>query len=188
MTAPWIAAILGLWAVVLLIAALGVGLLRRATATLEGTQALLRGMTRKPDVGGLTEGARLRDFDAIDAHGGRVHSASFRGQPTIYLLMDNECGPCEELERELTRDLDWLDGIRLVAIFEGGDHPHDSALPSEVEVLFQRAAEVSSAFESSATPHAFAVDGTGVVVAKTVPNSVEHLRELAQSLNGTERG
>jgi hypothetical protein len=57
-----------------------------------------------------------------------------------------------------------------VVIVDGED---DLGLPAWVPVLHQRDGSAAEAFDTTATPYAFALDSAGVVTASAIPASVD---------------
>ncbi len=57
---------------------------------------------------------------------------------------------------------------------------HSLGLEEVENVLVQRERELSIAFMTSTTPHAFAIDRSGMIVANSTPNTLSQLQELAQ--------
>ena len=53
-------------------------------------------------------------------------------------------------------------------------------LESLRDLLVQPANELSIAFRTSTTPHAFAIDRSGIVVATDTPNTFDHLLALVR--------
>lgn len=177
MITPWIVALLALWAVVLLLAVLVLGTMRRLTPLLE--RAELATQANRP--GGLQPGATVPDFEAVDAEGEPLTAVDLEGQQSVVLLVDLDCPPCKQLVVEIaaadTRSL----GAELLAIY--GERALHSGFPAVAgaRTLVQVGGSVSRAFESNSTPHTFVLDGRRVVDSGT-PNTIEGLRHLALRL------
>ena len=177
MSTPWIVAVLALWMLVLLLAVLVLGTLRRLAPLLERAEVAIQGS--RP--GGLEPGAWVPDFEAVDADGARLTAADLDGQRSMVLLVDLDCPPCKQLVGEISaadpRELEF----ELVAIY--GERALHSGFPEVpgVRTLVQVDGSVSRAFESNSTPHTFVLDGRRVVDSGT-PNTIEGLRHLALRL------
>jgi len=178
--APWIAAFLALWLLVLALALLQLGLLRRIAPVLEAAERQLHGGAVA--LSGLPAGAPLPDFAVETRDGEVVRASSLRGQETIWLLASPGCAPCEALAAELRDAGEPALGVPLVAVADASGA--GLRLPPGVVTLFQRDRAAAVALQADATPHAVAVDGDGVVVATTTPNTLDDLQALAALLTG----
>jgi hypothetical protein len=184
MTTPWIITLATLWVVVLLVVVILLGLIRRVLPVLNdlGTgPPSAGGVVFGP--GGLSPGSTLPTFEAQYSDGRLFSSSQMKGSPSIVLLAEPDCEPCQLLASELQRQ----DGIGVDLLFVSPEPwERDGAFPQGVSMLIQSGNSVSRAFRSAATPHAFAIDAAGTVVENTIPGSVEDLNQLAGRL--TEEG
>jgi hypothetical protein len=182
LTTPWIVAFLALSSVVVAEALLLIGFLRRALAVLEAAESRLSGSGTQ--IGGATPGMSVPAFEVRNSHGQRVRSDELTNAPTLFLFLSAHCEPCRPLLAQL-RASGWDQSEpRLVAVL--GESVADRALefPAGVRAVYQSDRAAAHAFESTATPQAFAVDASGVVTASTIPESIDDLRRLTQSLEG----
>lgn len=177
MSTPWIVALLALWALVLLLAVLVLGTLRRLAPLLESLELASQG--NRP--GGLETGALVPDFEAVDADGARLTAADLEGQRSLVVLVDLDCPPCKQLVGEISATDPHQLELELFAIY--GERALHSGFPEVpgMRTLVQVDASVSRAFESNSTPHTFVLDGRRVVDSGT-PNTIEGLRHLALRL------
>jgi hypothetical protein len=100
MTAPWIALQVALSVLVLVIAVVLLGLLRRILPVLEA--AGHAASHRHEQAGGLAPGTRLPNFEVVTREGEVVHAADLRGRAAVVLLVSAGCHPCDALIAELT--------------------------------------------------------------------------------------
>jgi thiol-disulfide isomerase/thioredoxin len=101
-----------------------------------------------------------------------------RGEPSLVLFLSSTCAPCKELARQLRRPVAAETvGARLVVVVRDEHEAHALELTG-VEVVYQPDFALSRAFETSATPHAFAIDADGIVAGSSTPNTLGRLREL----------
>jgi hypothetical protein len=179
MSAAWIVAYVALASVVILLAVLVLGTLRRITAVLERAELTLTSATPRP--GGLEPCEDVPDFAAVTASGERFTAEALDGRSSLVVLVDQDCPPCRRLLDELaTEAVEELPDLYVVF----GDRVLHSGVPEVAvasAVLVQVDGSVSRAFRSSSTPHTFALQGRRVVAAAT-PNTVEGLRHLALRL------
>ena len=180
MTGPWIAAFMVLWLLVLALAFLQLGLLRRILPVLEAAER--HGHGGRFGLGGLAPGTPLPDFEVETEAGDPVHTRDLRDRQAVWLLASPGCAPCEVLAAELREAGGAALGVPLVAVSDASDSGQTLGLPPEVTTLYQRAGVAGEAFRTDATPHALAVDAQGVVVATSTPNTLADLRALARRL------
>jgi peroxiredoxin len=180
MTGPWLAAFVVLWVLVLLLAVLVLGLLRRVLPLLDHLEA------RRPAAPelGLSAGTSVPAFEARD-RAGKAVGADDVPRPGIVLFLEPDCRPCEKLAKQVRTDADRLDGVPLV--FVTSDTEEGRALaPTSGLTMLQTGHAVSHAFQTSITPHAFLVDRDGRLSDRMVPESVDDLNLLAALLGPKE--
>lgn len=184
MTVPWMIAFGSLAATVVLLGILEVGTLRRVTAVLERAEEALRYRIIAPEIGGVAVGTSLPSFEVEDAEARRLISTQLLEKPTIFLLMDSSCAPCSQLAANLEASQLSLEPRLVVIIDRAGNDSYVAALPAAT-VVYRFDDGPFDAFESRATPHAFAVDQDGIVRGRVVPNAPDDLISLAESLSRT---
>ena len=179
MTVPWIVVLCLLSVCVLLTALVVLGALRRISSVLEQAEARLRDLPAEASSGpgGLELGATLPAFEADRLGGGDpLTDVELRGSPATILFLSASCPPCATLARDLRRQ-DRDESVYVVV-----SEPNDAEklrLTEAQPVLIQRNGQLSEAFKTSATPHAFVFNSTGILVAAGTPNSGAALRRLA---------
>lgn len=182
MTGPWIALIIVLWATVLLIGFLVLGLLNRTSSVLDRLQsALERGELGGLASGrGLSPGSRVPTFSGRTPDGNWLSDADLRGQPTVMLFLDPDCGPCKALVTGLRDGSMALNGAQLVVVMHDTDEARSIDVGRSRMVVFQSDNSISMAFRTAVTPNAFALSAAGKIVDRRIPSSVEDLAELAR--------
>jgi hypothetical protein len=184
MSVPWVVAFVSLWVLVILTAVVVVGVLRRISGVLEQAEARLRSSDSGFALGGIPVASRVPEFRVFQGNGsnGGSHEvmwADLIDAPTILLFMDQDCEPCRQVANEVDAAIDELKGVRfLVVLNEEAGRPQ--WLPTRVPVVYERRQEVSQAFENTATPQAYLLDPSRLVLAKRVIGSLSDLRELAR--------
>lgn len=178
MSGAWIAAFLALWAVVLLLGLLVLGLLRRIGPVLERAEFVASSAVG-PGIG-LPLGTTVPDFELSLANGEAISAADLRGRPYVLLFVSSGCAPCRGLAAEIRTREGPAPLADLIVVAAESDA--DAALTDApyATLAFQSGRAVSDAFGTSATPHAFAVDTSGTVVASSFPNTLDHLEALAR--------
>jgi hypothetical protein len=180
-TAPWIVAYGVLAAVVLVVAVLMLGVLRRVVPLLENVEAGSQAMLPA----GLPLGSRVPEFVALAPDGSPFDESDLGDDPAVLLFIGAGCPPCEALAAEV-RAHERRFPARVVAIAVDTEANRDflSGLPLEVAY---HDGSVTRAFETSAMPHAFAISG-GAVMRAAVPHTVADLGALAlAALKGGDR-
>lgn len=181
MTGPWIVAFLALWAVVVLLAVLTLGLLRRLAPALEQAERVAA-MGRVMDDLGLPEGSPVPAFDVVDGAGRAVPFSDVGPPDRVVLFVDADCPACGAVTTALARH-PRPDALPLVVVAGSGTPPdHYAGLRAAgFPVLAQPDGAATAAFRQRAFPAAFAVAG-GTVVAAAIPGSVADLERLAAAL------
>lgn len=182
MSAAWIAAFVALAALSVLTALVVIGTLRRVSVVPQQAESRLRELPSDFGPGGLPTGMFIPDFEAVTGEGARFTSADLRGIPSVLVFLSSGCAPCRTLAAELEDATAARLGVRLLIVLRDSSERRDLGLDSTLEFVFQSDGAVSRAFATSATPHAFVIDPTGIVVASGTPNSVRGLEELVDHI------
>lgn len=194
MSTPWIIAFLALWAVVLVTLAVTIGLLRRTGPLLEQLERRLAADAQaEPAAWGAPVDTQVPEFRVAaengDADTGReMTSAELIRIPTILLFMEEHCGPCQRVarrpaavsalqRRELGGGATEIDGVPLRVVLDG-ESGRPNWLPTDIPVIYEHRREVSRAFKNRATPQAYLVDPSRLVVRRRVVGSLSDLREM----------
>jgi hypothetical protein len=182
MTGPWLLAFLALAALVLLMAVVQVGILRRVTVLLERAEAAVAAGGSGAGGDGLNPGARIAPFTASTIDGRRFDSDSVTGE-AMWLLLSAGCGPCQVLAAELAGGSGERIGMPVVALVGAAGDAAELGLPAWVQVVVAADGIAMATFRTSSTPHAFASAG-GVVKAQAIPNRLADLARLAARARG----
>lgn len=182
MSAPWTIAFVALWAVVAVIGLLTVAILRRISEVLEQAEAVLRLTPLSVEPGGLPAGSTVPDFIATSQEGSVVTAQQLLGEPCIVLFLSSGCTPCHRLVADLSSaETDDL-GAQLVVVLIEDDTGLDVLPSKRISVVYQRGRQIADAFDTWATPHAFAIGHDRMVLESATPNSLDQLRTLALRL------
>ncbi len=183
MTTPWVVAFVLLWAIVLLLSLFLIGFFRRVSNVLEQAEARLSAASTGAVGSGLGPDSIVGDFEAVDAAGRQVHGhASLKGR-RIYVFLSVDCEPCHTLVDDIRKRGLHSDTAGIVVVLDDAPEARSLELPEALFVIYQQDQSVARAFETMTTPHAFAVDESGVVVDVAVPNTADQLDRLARSLD-----
>lgn len=183
MSGPWIVAVVTLWVVVVLLAVLVLGLLRRIAPVLEQAERAAH-VGRAMDAGfGAPDGTAIPPFAVVDASGRSVPFDDVGPADRVVLFVDADCAACGAVTAGLAADPATAT-LPLVAVTGRGTPPshYDALAAAGVPVVGQPDGAASAAFAQRAFPLAFAVAG-GAVVRSTVPGSVADLERLAALLS-----
>jgi len=179
MSGAWIAAFLALWVVVLLLGLLVLGTLRRIAPLLERAESHLAASSGAAGRLGLEPGVPVPKFQVATVEGATVTDADLRGKTSIVLFIRRGCPACAPLIDQLKGGEAAKLGIQLVVAAEEESLAEELASAEAVTAIAQPDRSLANAFQTNATPHAFAVATSGVVAESGFPNSVEQLEVLA---------
>ena len=183
MSGPWIGAFVVLWLVTLLNTAVVLGGLRRIVNVLERAEARL---PAEASASGAAVGSAIDPFDLVDEEGRELSWTELVQERTIFLFMSKRCTACDELARRLGSQ-QHVDGVPLVVVMDDAEAGREG-LPPGLRVLYERDGAATRALGNRATPQAYVVDRSGVVLGRTVPATLEELRNLAWfQQNGGDR-
>lgn len=191
MTLPWMVLVLTLWTVVLGLAVIVLGLLRRIAPVLEAAERTLRTTPTTPgDLGGLGPGAPVPDFRLTTLPERRERRFSdLIGRGVVVLFVQESCPACETLLAQLDPDPAPVGGAPLLVVTareghaaELADHGKDRG-EAGIRLAVQRDAEASRAFAQMAYPQAFAVDASATVAAQLIPSSIADLERLGRRVS-----
>ncbi|MDQ5822185.1 MAG: hypothetical protein M3540_12160 [Actinomycetota bacterium] len=178
MNAWWITAFACLWLVVMVVAVILLGYLRRVTAILERAEIAVT--SGQVNFGAARVGMQVGQFEVLDSTGHRVASDDLLASEAIYVLLHSGCDPCRHLAAKL-HGLQ-LDGVPVIAVIDDTPAGREFDLPEHLRNLFDPDGSIGTAFKSGGTPQAFAIAAGGVVRDMIVPGSVADIEQLARSL------
>lgn len=182
MSWPWIVAFCGLWLVVLAVALVVLGFLRRVTNVLEQAEAALAGAEHVHH--GVPPGTTLPEFAVRNASGQKVSSRELFAEPAIVVFMAPGCAPCAQLAERLEPAGTTIDGVPLFVIVPDTDDGH-ALLPGSSLIVLYEDGSASRAFSNRATPQGYAVSRGGLVHELAGPNTrAEYQRVAASVRNG----
>jgi hypothetical protein len=173
-SAPWIAAFAVLWATVLVLTFTMIGVIRRIGGVLEGLEGRIS--AHQPDFGAAVN-STVSAFDLVDAEGRRVPFGELVTEPTLLLVMSEHCAACTTLVEQLDGVGASVGGVPLVLVTNAGP---ETSHPAGLRVLYERNGEATNALDNRATPQAYVLDATGLVLDRRVPGSLAHLEEMAR--------
>ncbi|MBA3736106.1 MAG: hypothetical protein H0W90_13080 [Actinobacteria bacterium] len=183
MSVPWIVAFATLAACVVVTALIVLGTLRRISGVLEQAEARLAEMPPTLGPGGLEPGSLLPGFAAQRFAGGFLTDEDLRGSPALLIFVSSSCPACAGLIRDLRRTGAGI-SIPHYLVTRDKEEVYSLGLETFGNVLMQPEYELSIAFRTSTTPHAFAIDRSGTIVAAETPNRLDQLRELVRPALG----
>lgn len=175
MTPAWIAAFCALWVLVLLLAFLVLGTLRRVTAAFEGVSGA------EVSAFGAAPTTLVESFELYDDAGLRITSEELLAEPsTILLFIKPDCGPCLSLLEHLDGIDERIGEVPFHVVAPESPRARTLALSRERPFLYERDGSASRAFSNRATPQAYAVGNNHMVLDRRVPASLEDLLVMAK--------
>lgn len=186
MTALWVVVVVQ-GAVLTVLAALYIGILRRLIPTMEKAESLVTaggalGLDEPKSVG-----HQLPDFEVLDEKGDVRKSALIFDRVSIVLFLSGHCEPCRGLAAQI-KNSEWKGQNRLVVILT--DPPGDSSVDVGGACLVLRQTSdgaASKAFGTNITPIAFLVEEGGHVETWGIPGGLDDLMVIGRHSPRAER-
>ncbi len=139
---------------------------------------------------GLKAGTPAPDFRLPQLDGGELALAELRGQTVLLVFSDPECGPCQALAPQLEQLQRRQPDLKLVMISrrdEDANRKKVAELGITFPVLLQKEWEISKLYGIFATPVAYLIDATGVIV-HDVAKGADAILELVNAPSSTAAG
>jgi hypothetical protein len=176
-SAPWIAAYAVLWLTVLVLTFTVLGIVRRVGGVLEGLEQRLSAAAEF----GAAVNSRISPFQLADAEGHAVGFEELVREPTLLLVLSNHCSACTALVEQLEGLGSSVGGIPLAVVTNADPEvPYPATLP----VLYDPNGAATTALDNRATPQAYVLDRTGLVLDRKVPGSLRDLEGMAREQRG----
>ena len=177
MSTPWIAAYAVLWLTVLVLAFTMIGIVRRVGGVLEGMEQRL---SVKAEFGAAVN-STISPFQVVDAAGRAVAFEELVTRPTLLLVMSNHCSACTALAAQLEGVGRSVNGLPFVVVTNAdAEVPYPETLP----VLYDPNGAATTALDNRATPQAYVLDPSGLVLDRKVPGSLSDLEGMAREQRG----
>lgn len=183
MSQSWIVAFAMLWLLVILLAVVVLGLLRRVAPLLVRLDHSLGQPSLDMEIGGLPVGEKVPAFEVSDDKGEKVQLDDTL--PAVFLFVDSTCEPCRKLIRELEEQAAVFSGTRLYVVSENSSE-YAGLRKRGLKILQQDQGQASEAFQQDSFPQAFAVDGQRRVASSAVTDSLEDIKQLASQVGADE--
>jgi methylamine dehydrogenase accessory protein MauD len=154
------------------------GLLSWRLAQLEATTPTRIGRS------GLKPGTKAPDFALPSVAGGEVALGDLAGRKVLLVFVQTGCGPCHDIAPELNRLAARHDEPQVLVVNNAQQEQareYAREVNAQFPVLVQDKWSISKRYEVFATPFAFLIDETGIVAAKGIVSSKEHLGYLFSS-------
>jgi hypothetical protein len=182
----WVA--MGLLAAVVLWLAFALAGAVRELAALRGRVEALEDETGPVHLAdGLPVGAAAPSWQLASRDGAAVSSSAMRGKRHLVLFADAECRACDALVPEVI-EAAASDRLVPVAIVGRGTASATPAawvpVDGRVIVGVEQGVEVSEAFRTEVSPHAFVIDEGGFVAAQGGPLTLDDVRALIADADG----
>lgn len=181
MSAPWVAAFVGLALVVVAQAVVTLGIVRKLMPLIERVgEPVGPGM----DLGGLPLLSRVPQLNLRDANGGgEVSFPATVDETSIVLLVESGCAPCATLAGVLRREQALEDALPIITISDV-DAVAKFRFPEWVTSLVGDRQQIVSAFETSATPYGFVITADGVVLEHGAVNDRRDIESMTHNQRG----
>jgi methylamine dehydrogenase accessory protein MauD len=177
----WMISYALLWALVLILL-LGIAALAREIGLLH---------RRLPPVGargsadGPAVGKHAPSFEEVSVTGEPVTLAGSVGKATLIVFVSPSCSACNDLAPSLRTIARTERDHLMTVVISSGDLPAAKEFGHKYRlggVALVASEELGVAWGVNITPYAFAIDATGMVIAKGLVNHIEHLDSLVDTL------
>jgi hypothetical protein len=187
MSWPWIVAFGALCVLVLALAVLVLGLLRRIAPLLIEAENIVRQQSDLPDEDGIPVGSEVPAFELVDADGETVHLGGSLPLPGVFLFVQSGCEPCHKLTAELSAHAASFVGTHVYIVLGRNSDEYDALRSEGFSVFEQPQGQASAAFRQKEWPNAFAVGRDFRVVSKMFSDSVADLKRLVQEAHAHDK-
>lgn len=184
MTGPWIAAVVALWAVVIVSLFILLGLLRRVSSLFD--QGGPRQRSEQLDMQSLVKGLPIGEHVpsvVVETPAGAQVDLVVPGIWNLVVLVSVACSHCRTLVSDLAETRSLPEGVRTVFVIEDTDAGREFVSAIEDIAAFQTGDAVGKALDTSATPYGFLIDPDGVVRARNHPNNAAALGSLVAAMH-----
>ena len=132
-----------------------------------------------PDIGDKAPEFELPDYFGRPA---RIGGASAEGRPTLLMFTAPSCPVCDKLF-PIIKSIARAEKIAVVMISDGAPEEHKKFLDSHElgEIRYVVSAEAGMAFQVGKIPYGVLIDPQGVIRAKGLTNTREHLESLLEA-------
>jgi hypothetical protein len=174
MTEPWIVAYGVLFGLVVLLALLMLGLLRKILPLLDAERAAA---SEQPAFGAEV-GSAVDRFPLYTNTGSRIKWEDFLQAPSLLVLTGQGCRPCDELIPKLEGLDNEIEGVPLLFVVDGPPDGGELDLDTDWPVLYDRDSAAVKALHNKALPQAYVLAPSGHVLARRIPHSAQDLRRM----------
>ncbi|HEY5861289.1 MAG TPA: hypothetical protein VIX62_13490 [Actinomycetota bacterium] len=136
---------------------------------------------------GLPVGAVAPSWQLAEGGGAAVSSSAMRGKRHLVLFADADCRACDALVPEVIEAASSDRLIPVVIVGRGVASATPAAwVPAAGRVIVgvEQGSEVSEAFRTEVSPHAFVIDEGGFVTAQGGPLTLDDVRALIAEAEG----
>ncbi|WP_419952783.1 methylamine dehydrogenase accessory protein MauD [Methylobacterium sp.] len=175
-----IASNLLLWLALIGCAVLLLGLLRQVGLLHERSAPMGAMITdHGPDIGDAAPAFSLPDHGGATVH---IGGPSALNRPTLLMFTAPTCPVCDKLF-PLIKSIARAEKFSVVMISDGQPHEHQRFLAKYElgDIRYVVSAEVGMAFQVGKIPYAVLLDSEGVIRAKGLTNTREHLESLLEA-------
>lgn len=175
------ASVILLWIAFLGLAIVMVGLIRQIGLLHERSSPMGAMITdHGPDIGDAAP-----QFDLPDVYGKPVHigkPSGVDGSQTLLMFTAPTCPVCDKLF-PIIRSIARAENLSVVMISDGAPDEHQRFLASHElgPIRYVVSAEIGMAFQVGKIPYGVLLDGNGIIRAKGLTNTREHLESLFEA-------
>lgn len=169
-----------LWTAVLGLTVVMLGLMRQVGLLHERSSPMGAMITdHGPDIGDKAPEFELPDYFGRSAQLGGVAAD---GRPTLVMFTAPTCPVCDKLF-PIIKSIARAENIGVIMVSDGAPEEHARFLESHElgQIRYVVSAEIGMAFQVGKIPYGVLLDGQGVIRAKGLTNTREHLESLLEA-------
>ncbi|ATQ58413.1 methylamine dehydrogenase accessory protein MauD [Paracoccus yeei] len=169
-----------LWIAVLGLTVVMLGLMRQVGLLHERSSPMGAMITdHGPDIGDKAPEFELPDYFGRSAQLGGVAAD---GRPTLVMFTAPTCPVCDKLF-PIIKSIARAENIGVIMVSDGAPEEHARFLESHElgQIRYVVSAEIGMAFQVGKIPYGVLLDGQGVIRAKGLTNTREHLESLLEA-------
>lgn len=183
MSAPWIAVVVCQSVLIIALAIVVVGVLRRAVGALDAVHNA--GFSTRDLAAGPPIGTRLPAMSIRGTDGSDMTLADMPG-PFVLAVLTSHCAPCRSIAEQIREDEEMLAGLEGLVVITDQDGPERLGLREPIRMVIDSDGLTVSSLDLPGTPYVIAVDADGAVQSAQLLAGPAQIVSFLDSVRSTE--